>query len=279
MDEELHCAVLRLRKAGVETPQLDAQLIMARVLGCSRLDVITHPERILTDQERAVFASLVEKRASRYPLAYILGAKEFHGVEIDVGPGVLIPRPETELLVDECTRRLCGRCAYIADIGTGSGAVAVAVAAGLPDVRVHATEISGDALKVAQANIEKHQMSDRIVLMEGNLLDPLMGLELRFDAIVSNPPYIPSREIESLEPEIKLYEPRQALDGGEDGLDVYRRLLPEALELLSPDGFLAVEVGAGQAGAVCHLAEQFGYRGIKVARDLAGIERVVVAHG
>lgn len=270
-------AVRRLADAGIDTPLLDAQSIMASVLGCSRLAVIAHPNRELSPADLDRFLSMIGKREARFPLAYLTGKREFYGLEIEVTPDVLVPRPETETLVDECIKRLAERAALIADIGIGSGAIAIALAASLPQARVYATDNSAKALKVARANIEKHQLSDRVVVMDGDLLCPLRNAGVVLDAVVSNPPYIPSAEIETLQPEIRLYEPRAALDGGMDGLDMYRRLLPDALPLLSERGFVAVEVGAGQADCVRNIAAECGYRNIETARDPAGIERVVVA--
>lgn len=257
---------------------LDAQLLMARVLRCSRLDVIAHPERELAEARASDYSALVEKRAERYPLAYILGVKEFYGIELDVAPGVLVPRPETEVLVEECLKRLRDIAEpRIADVGAGSGAIAVALALNLPSASVYATEISSAALEVARANVRKHDVAGRVSVLEGDLLEPLVGAGVRFDAIVSNPPYIPSGEIDALQPEVSRFEPREALDGGADGLDAYRRLLPEAAPLLAETGFVAVEVGAGEAPAVRGLALDCGYRDVSVIPDLAGIERVVVA--
>ena len=275
--DHLREAVLRLMQAGIESPLLDAQLLMAKALGCSRLDVISHPERDLGGPEAEAFVSLIERRAARQPLAYLTGAKEFHGIEIEIRPGVLVPRPETELLVDETLARLGPGPRVVADVGTGSGAIAIAIAVGRADLHMYATEISHAAAEVARANIEKHHLADSVELLEGDLLAPLEAMGIAFDAIVSNPPYIPSGDIDGLQPEIALYEPREALDGGPDGLDVYRKLLPGALGLLREDGFAAVEVGAGQANLVRALAESAGFRESEIVRDLAGIERVVLA--
>lgn len=274
---------MRLAQAGIDAPLLNAQLLMARVLECSRLDIIAHPERFLTEAEQAEYSALVEKRASRYPLAYILGRKEFYGVELEVRPGVLVPRPETEILVEECLKRLKAddgnsKHHIVADIGVGSGAIAVAMAINLHYAEVYATETSPTALEVARLNIEKHKLSRKVRLLEGDLCKPLRHMGAVFDAIISNPPYIPTGEIENLQPEVKLYEPREALDGGADGLDVYRKLIPDARELLKEGAFLAVEIGIGQAEAVIMMSKSAGYRRWEVVPDLAGIERVVIAY-
>lgn len=272
LSDELASAIIRLREAGVDTPQLDAQLMMAYALGCSRLDVIAHPERILTTTEETAFHRALDRRAARYPLAYILGRKEFFGLEIDVSPAVLIPRPETEILVEECLKRV-GEEPLIADVGTGSGAIAVALAVRIPKARIWATDTSEEALKVARANSQKHGVATRVSIVRGDLLEPLIRAELQFAAVVSNPPYIPSAVIESLESEVRC-EPACALDGGADGLDAYRRLFPQAVGCTT---FMAVEIGIGQADPVTQIAREAGWADVEIVRDLAGIERVVVA--
>lgn len=270
-------AARRFREAGIDSPLLDAQLIAAHVLRCSRVDVIAHPEQEMKDRESAEFLGLVEKRVSRYPLAYIVGHREFYGIDIIVERGVLTPRPETETLVEECLKRLRAvPHPVIADIGAGSGAIAVALSVNLPEGKVYATEISDVALKVAQRNIEKQMLFGRVTALLGDLLEPLSGIEL--DAIVSNPPYIASDAIPLLQPEIALYEPREALDGGPDGLDVYRRLFTAAPGLLKPGGFCAVEIGAGQCEAVMQQASCSGFERTEVVRDLARADRVVIAY-
>lgn len=277
--DEVRKAARRLADAGVDSPLLDAQLLMAMVLSSSRLGVIAHPERELSEEQLEEFRPLLDRRSSRHPLAYILGHREFYGIEFDVAPGVLVPRPETEVLVEECLKRLSGIPEpAIADIGAGSGAIAVALALNLPNARIYTTEISQSALKVARANVEKHDLSDRVTVLEGDLLEPLKPLGVLFDAIVSNPPYIPSGEIDSLQPEVSQFEPREALDGGPDGLDAYRRLLPDAIPLLNESGFAAVEVGAGEAGLVRDLTLGAGCRRAEIIPDLAGIERVVIGY-
>lgn len=257
---------------------------------------------------------MLQSRASRYPLAYILGSKEFYGLQIEVTPNVLIPRPETEILVDEVLKRV-GPAARIVDVGTGSGAIAVALAVSLPDARVLAIDSSEGALKVAQANAQKYGVADRVNTVQGDLLEPLLsagpghhihvgpGHDVpahkwdavvsnrvgpghpenhvgpghhvpahKWDAVVSNPPYIPTDEIDSLQPEVR-YEPREALDGGPDGLDAYRRLLPQTGRLAR---LVAVEIGAGECEAVVQIARDAGWDRIEIVRDLAGIERVVL---
>lgn len=271
VSKELISAIARLRDAGVETPQLDSQLLMAYALGCSRLDVVAHPERVLTDPQLTLLRDMLQRRATRYPLAYILGEKEFFGLLLEVTPAVLIPRPETEILVEQVLARV-GDDARIADIGTGSGAIAVAMAVNLRAARIWATDTSEDALKVARANAEKHAVSERVSMISGDLLEPLVLKGLQFDAVVSNPPYIPSAVIESLEPEVRR-EPVGALDGGADGLDAYRGLFPQAIACTK---LVAVEFGIGQGDSVADIAKAAGFSDVEIVRDLAGIERVAI---
>jgi release factor glutamine methyltransferase len=262
-----------LRASGVDTPQLDAEILLAHTIGRTRLDVIAHPDTELSDSQHAAFRDVLERREQRCPLAYLTGHREFYGLDLDVTQGVLVPRPETEVLVEETIRRLGNRPCRIADVGVGSGAIAVALAVNLPEALVFGTEISPQALEVAGRNVAKHQLTGRVALIEGDLLGPL---DITCDAIVSNPPYVPSGDIPDLQPEVADWEPRGALDGGPDGLDVIRRLLPTARGLLNTDGFAALEIGLGQADAVRGIAVETGYSSVDVVKDLAGIERVVV---
>ena len=263
-----------LRASGVETPHLDAQLLLAHAVGRSRLDLIAHPELELFESQDRIFRAMLDERSRRCPLAYLVGYREFYGLRIEVSRSVLVPRPETELLVEETIRRVGTGPVRIADIGTGSGAVAVALAANLPDAEIYGVDISSTALEVAGHNVAKHHLSGRVRLLEGSLCEPLAGIE--FDAVVSNPPYIPADQIESLQPEVAKWEPRGAMDGGPDGLDVIRRLLPDARTLLKAGGFAAIEVGMGQADSVRRIAGDGGYCQSETRCDLAGIERIVI---
>lgn len=264
----------KLALAGVDTPVADAQLILAHVLGCSRLEVIAHYQWEVSQSQQKLFEQLLARRVAREPLAYILGVKEFYGLKISVARGVFIPRPETELLVDECISRLSDSECVIADIGTGTGAVAVALALALPKATVYAVDVCSKALKMAESNVRMYNLHDRVRVVEANLLEPFCCGTL--DAVVSNPPYVPAGEIPSLAPEISLYEPRRALDGGIDGLQVYKALVPAALKALKHGGFLAVEVGYGQAEQVLRIFESSGYANVEKHKDLSGVERIVV---
>ncbi len=270
---EISEATARLRETGIDSPQLDAQLLMAHVLNCTRLDVITHPERGLSEPQTSLFKSFIEKRTQRYPLAYITGSREFFGLMFDVTPAVLIPRPETEILVEECLKRV-GNAPLIADIGTGSGAIAVALAVNSPNARIWATDISEDALAVARSNARKHSVTERVNMVKGDLLTPILALNVAFDAVVSNPPYIASGEVESLEPEVRC-EPMQALTAGADGLEIISLLFNQAREVTR---LLIIEIGIGQAEDVAKIARGAGWNEIEFVCDLAGIERVAIAH-
>lgn len=269
-----------LRGAGCDSPALDAELLLGEVLGWTRARVLAHPEASLPLGQEAAFRRLVARRVRREPLAYMLGQRAFWGMDLKVRPGVLIPRPETELLVERAlvwALERGGRAwsGTVVDVGTGSGAVAVALARELPWARIWATDASPEALWVAQENARQQGVAHRIRFAQGDWLTPVGG---PVDCIVSNPPYVPSGELDRLAPEIARYEPRAALDGGPDGLAAYRRLLPQAARALSPGGALFLEVGHDQADAVSDLLCGYfpGWR-VERFRDLGGHWRVVAA--
>jgi release factor glutamine methyltransferase len=261
----LALATADLRDAGCESPRLDAELLLAAALGGTRTALHLRPERELTSEECERFARAVARRRSREPVAYILGRRGFRHIELAVDPRVLVPRPETELLVEVALG--LPRGARVVDVGTGSGAVALALKHERPDLVVHATDASEDALQVARANAER--LGLKVTFVHGDLLTPLDALPL--DAVLSNPPYV--AEGEQLAPEIADHEPHDALFAGPDGLDVLRRLIPAAATRAP---FVAVEVGAGQAPAVGDLMRAHGMTDVVAHRDLAGHERVVV---
>ncbi|MBE3552392.1 MAG: peptide chain release factor N(5)-glutamine methyltransferase [Kyrpidia tusciae] len=289
--EALKAAVAQLRKAGVEDARLSAEVLIQRVLGVGKAHLYAHLDRMLTPAEERRIAEGVSRRARREPLQYITGVVEFYGLELEVGPDVLIPRPETEGLVERVLGwRSTWESPRIVDVGTGSGALAVALAHHWPGARIVGIDVSPGAFQVASRNIRRHGLADRVSLVQGDLLFPLLDHGQRADIVVSNPPYIPSGDIDGLQPEVARFEPRAALDGGGDGLDVYRRLFFQLPEVLARPGAVAVEVGAGQAGAVRRLLEQSfgavaggagGAAAVQMEtgtdRDLAGIERVVWA--
>jgi release factor glutamine methyltransferase len=227
----------------------------------------------LAEHELAAYRSMVTRRGKREPLQHILGTQEFCGLEFDVTPDVLIPRRDTEALVNEALSRMPA-ARSILDIGTGSGCIAIALACKIPAASITAIDISVSALEVARCNAKRHGVS--VEFLPGSLFQPVAGRH--FDLIVSNPPYIPSSDIKGLEPEVRDYDPRHALDGGTDGLDIYRSMIPAAAEFLTPNGWLLVEVGAGQAQVVAELIRKAGgYEEPVVINDYGSIERVVGA--
>jgi release factor glutamine methyltransferase len=263
----LALATADLRDAGCDSPRLDAELLLADALGSTRTALHLRPEKELTGEECERFARAVARRRAREPVAYILGTRAFRHIELAVDPRVLVPRPETELLVEVALG--LPRGARVADVGTGSGAVALALKHERPDLIVHATDASEDALKVARANAET--LGLQVTFAHGDLLAPLDSLPL--DAVLSNPPYVAESQREQLAPEIADHEPPDALFAGPEGLDVLRRLIPAAAARAP---FVAVEIGAGQASAVSSLMRAEGMTDVAAHRDLAGHERVVV---
>ena len=271
-----------LSQGGIAQSEHEAAWILESALGQSRLGLHLNKYERVGDRDWDRAMALFERRASREPLQYVLGTQEFCGLEFRVTPDVLIPRPETELLV-EVVRQACAQTsdAFIADVGTGSGCIAIALAKALPTATLYATDRSAAALALAEENAARHGVQDRVTFLEGDLMDPLEGLQLqgRLVAIASNPPYIAENEFTALQPEVRLFEPRSALDGGPDGLLLYRRLLSEAAGFLKPDGILALEVGQGQADLVSDLARDGeNYYNGRTLLDMAGIKRVVLLH-
>lgn len=259
---------------GIDTPRLDAEVLLSHVLGEKRIYLYVNFDKPLQKEELAAYREMVKRRAAREPVAYIIGERDFMGLTFAVSPAVLVPQPDTETLVGAAMDRLKGKDGErIADIGTGSGAVALSLLHYMPSITAAAVDISKDALLVAKANATELGVEARVTFHEGDLLAPLAGE--KFTAIVSNPPYIPHADIEGLEPEVKA-EPHAALDGGEDGLDFYRRLIDGAGEFLEDNGFLAVEVGIDEAAEVVKLAEAGGWGRTETIADLSGIDRVVV---
>lgn len=265
----------------VDSPRLDAQLLLAWTLKCRREDLAREPDRPLSERDALVFQKAVSLRSLRRPLPYITGEAWFYGRPFKLNRAVLIPRPETEELAAWALEKMdekTGGNATAADIGTGSGCLAVTLACERSSARIWATDISADALNVARKNVVRHGVGARVTLTQGDLLLPLTGQKL--DIIVSNPPYVTERERPTLQPEVRDYEPTLALTGmpdatGADGTRLHRRLLAEALELLTPGGWLLLEVGQGQAETVAETARSMGYEDVTVRNDLAGIGRVV----
>lgn len=256
---------------GIEHGRLDAELLLADTLKLNRVGLYLNYDRPLSAEELTAFRKQVERRARREPLAYILGRCEFWSLPFVVTPAVLIPRPDTEVLVEEALKRLPlqGR---VLDVGLGSGAIAVAIAHERSDARVEGLDVSPEALAVAQENAATNGVAERVAFRQGDLFTLAGG---PYELIVSNPPYIAVGEMPTLMPEVRDFEPSLALVAGADGLDCYRALVPAAWSQLSPGGWLLVEVGANQAKVVSELFTASGYCECFTGRDLAGIERVV----
>ena len=270
-------ATTALEQAEVENAAANAEWMMADVIGCSRPALPLHWAKPLEPAQIQRWQSLLTGRTNRIPLQHLLGTAQFCGLEFEVNRSVLVPRPETELLAEAAWAVAAVKeSAVVLDVGTGSGCLAVAVGVHAKETIVHALDVSPAALNMARANAERHGVADRITFHEGDALRALPSVGL-FDVIVSNPPYIPSLEIESLQVEVRDHDPRLALDGGADGLDFYRSLARHGLSRLQPDGRLLLEVGDGQAGAVVELITAQGGRVLEVLPDLNNIERIVVA--
>ena len=269
VSKALHRAALHLRSA-TDTPLLEAEVLLGHVMGLSRTALLAHPERPVTPDQESRFTELTARRAAHYPLPYLTGRVEFYGLDLSVTPEVLIPRPETELLVDMALAR---QPASVVDVGTGSGCVAIALAVHLPRSLIYAIDISAAALAVARRNAERHGVAGRVQLMAADLLAPRPRL---VDLIVSNPPYVAADEWATLQVSVRDFEPRLGLDGGPDGLTVIQRLLSEAPAVLRPGGVMLVEIGASQGDAVSYLAETaFPEARISIHSDLAGRNRVL----
>jgi release factor glutamine methyltransferase len=262
----------RFGERGLATPRLDAELIVAHVLGLPRIQLYVQSDRPLLATELGDIRGLIQRRQAGESVAYLVGKKEFWGLELAVDARVLVPRPDTETLIEEARVRLDGvEAPRIADVGTGSGALAVTLAKLRPDAVVFASDLSAGALEVARGNAER--LGVAVTFFEGDLAAPLLP-HAPFRLMVANLPYIPSADLAALPPEVRA-EPALALDGGADGLDLVRRLIGAAPALLAAGGALALEIGAGQAAATTALLAAAGFVEISVRPDLAGVERVV----
>lgn len=262
-----------LASKGVENSRREAEWLLCAATGMDRVGLYLNFEKPLVADELNAFKAMVIRRGKREPLQHILGSQEFYGLEFEVSPDVLIPRHDTEVLIDEVMRRSAG-VTSILDVGTGSGCIAVTLAHELPGVRVTAVDISEPALVMAQRNAERNRVT--IEFIHGSLLDAVSGRT--FDLIVSNPPYIPTVDIATLQPEVRDHDPRIALDGGLDGLEIYATLVPEALNHLNHHGFLVLEIGIGQSVQLESIFKQAGeYSDMFEVIDGSGIIRVVGA--
>ena len=267
----------RLARRQVSDAALEAEVLLRSAMDADRAEFFASLQDELAPRDQETVGRWVERRLAGEPLAYILGRREFYGLDFIVGPQVMVPRQETELLVElalEFANRNPDRSLTIADVGTGSGAIAVALASNLPQATVYATDTSQEALALANVNRRRHWVSNRVRLRHGDLLD---ALDAPVDMIVSNPPYLNSGDLGTLAVEVR-QEPQQALDGGPDGLQVTRRLLEQAPAYLTPGGYLLVEIAPQQRDAVSEMARQaFDGADVSFAHDLLGLPRVIVA--
>lgn len=301
LKEVLNSSVRYLAEAGISTPRQDAEILISHVLGLSRVDLYLHFYRTLTPQEHQAVEELIRKRGQRYPLQYLTGEVAFRGLILRIEPGVFIPRPETELLVECAVEVLgsselrssmvrrdsfplsvadAGRVAgsgspVVLDVGTGCGAIALSVASEVKDCLVYALDISTQAVDLARFNARKLGLEEKITFLVGDFVQ-ITPAELRgkVDLVASNPPYIKKSDIACLEPEVRDYE-AAAIDGGRDGLAFFRRLLPFAQEFLAPGGQLLLEIGEGQVQEIVHLAEQTSFELVGIHKDLGGIDRII----
>ena len=263
-----------LANKGVDNPRLDAELLLASALGCDRVRLYIDVDKPLAAEELARFKPLVQRRAAREPVAYILGVKEFYGRSFDVCPGVFIPRPETELLVQLALETIVrGADVRVLDLCAGSGAVGVSIAAERPEAQVDLVELSPEAAEVARRNAQKHAPG-RAVVLQGDLYAPLPQGQ-RYQVIVANPPYVPLPHRNALAPDILDHEPHLALFGGDDGLDVVRALIAGLRERILPGGFFGTEIDPPQSAQVVELCKAAGLTGVGIVRDLAGLDRHV----
>jgi release factor glutamine methyltransferase len=263
-----------LEGKGVPSARLDAEYLIAHVLGIPRLALYLDHDRPLEPAEVDRLRDLVRRRGRREPLAYVLGSWSFYGLELHCDARALVPRPETEILVERCLALLAGSGApAIVDVGTGTGAIALALASKLPDAAVTAIDLSPGALALAAENAEANGLADRVELLEGDLLAPVAGRA--FDLVASNPPYVAAGD--AVDPEVEQYEPALAVYAGDGGRAIHERLAAEAHTVLKPGGYLVIEVGEGQAPWLAEHLAGHGYAAVEATRDLRGVERVVSA--
>jgi release factor glutamine methyltransferase len=266
----------------VDSPRLSAELLLASTLSMSRIELYTQFDKIVPKDKLVYLRRLVKRASQNEPVAYLIGKTEFYSIELDITGDCLIPRPETELLVEmavDFLRKRAGK-QLVCDLCTGCGCIAVAVAKNFAGADIIATDISEAALKVAEKNVEKYKFQDRIKLLCGDLFDPLIEQidAAKFDLIVCNPPYVSTPDYQSLEKNVKDFEPQQAFYGGDDGLDIYQRIAEKSDDFLKPDAGLILEIGYGQGQAVKELLEKTSvFSDIKVEKDFQNNDRVVIA--
>ncbi len=279
--EVLNQAVEKLRSEGVDRPRTNAELLLGAVLNVPKIELYLDRNLILTSQQIEKYSYFIQERISGRPLQYIIGSTEFYGLEFKVNESVLIPRPETETLVEEMIERLKNHPSpKIIDIGTGSGAIAISLAKNLNSAYIFATDISADALNVAKDNARMNKAEDQIEFLFGDLFEPLQNrqLEGKIDCVVSNPPYLSQEEFDHLPKDVRDYEPVVALKSGQEGISFHKRIIEGAVDFLKRDGILSLEMGLGQARQVAAFLEEFDkFKHVEIKKDLGGIERIVIA--
>jgi release factor glutamine methyltransferase len=264
----------RLKAAGIDSPAIDARLMLEAAAGVTRVEIVSDPYRQLTPEQAASFDDYLTRRAAREPVSHILGRKGFWKIMLGVTKDVLTPRADTEVIVDSVLAAFDEHRHFtILDLGVGSGAILLAILAERPNAKGLGIDISEEALAVARENAANLGLGKQVALLRGDWTEGLG--DASFDVVVANPPYIPSKDIETLDPEVRDHEPRLALDGGADGLDAYRQLAPEILRVLKPDGVFAVEIGWDQSKAVESLFKTAGAEDVRTRKDLADRDRVV----
>jgi release factor glutamine methyltransferase len=267
---------------GVDSPRLSAEWLLCYVLGLKRIELYTQFSKVVSQEQLSQLHELVKRAGAHEPIAYITGKKEFYSLEFEITKDCLIPRPETELLVERAIEFLRTRNneQNVCDLCTGSGCVAVAIARNFANCRIVATDISDAALAVAEKNVAKHGLMNRIKLLQGDLFEPVIaGLgPAKFDLIISNPPYVSEHEYEKLAPNVKYFEPKSALAAGPDGLDIIRKIIKEAHQHLMPSGTLMLEIGNEQGPSVLTLLENAGYFDtVKIEKDYSNLDRLAIA--
>ncbi|MBC8468695.1 MAG: peptide chain release factor N(5)-glutamine methyltransferase [Planctomycetes bacterium] len=268
--------------SGVDSPRLSAELLLCHVLKLERIQLYTLYDRVVQAEQLTALRALVKRGAEQEPVAYLVGRCEFYSMPLKITPDCLIPRPETEHLVERAVDFLRGRPSpqYVLDLCTGSGCIAAAIAKNVKDVQVVATDICDNALKVAAENIRRHKLDNKVKLLCGDLFDAIIeGLdETRFDLIVTNPPYVSDLEYEKLDKNVKDYEPKLALYAGLEGLDTYERILEKVEDFLKPDGSLMMEIGYAQGPAIQRMLEGSNiFKGVRIEKDFANNDRIAIA--
>ena len=262
-----------------ESPSLETQMMIAKVIEKDRLYIMLNLEEDIEESKVEIIKTMIDKRKDSYPLQYILGEREFWGMDFKVSEGVLIPRQDTEILIEETLKKLKDNKHKSNlkgfEIGVGSGIISITLLKEIETLTMIGVDINDKAIELTKANALKHEVSDRLCILNSNLFEKI-NKENQFDFIISNPPYIETKVIDSLQEDIKQHEPKLALDGGEDGLDFYRAIIEQSKSYISPEGFIAFEIGYNQAEAVKKIFVENGYPNVTIAKDLAGFDRVVI---